>query len=152
MNETSLLRLMESALREECTQYEQLFDLSHQQFILLKEEDPDTDAIADLMNRKIELVKNIEEMDIRQESVRKRWACECERHTPEERAEIAQLRDKNVSLIERLHQMENAIIQAIKRCEREINRRLKNLQKGRMVNQAYFTYERVPSRYIDKKK
>lgn len=152
MSETRLHQLMESALQEEYARYEQLLVLSEQQLSLLKEVDPDTDTIADLMNRKIELLKGIQELEIQQEPVRHQWNREFECFTLEERAEVSRLRDRSVHLIEQLHRLEQDIAKDIKRCEAEINRKLKSFHQGRIANQAYFSFERLPSRFIDKTK
>lgn len=153
MNDANLLRLMKEVLHKEYKIYEQIFDLSQCQLALLDEiNNPDVNEIADLMNRKIELVGDIQEMEIHHAPIKRQWGEQHEQYSQEERDGVAQLRNRSMNLIERLHGMEKNIAQGIERCKSDINRRLGGIKRGRNVTQAYFSYERLPPRYIDKKK
>ncbi len=152
MKETCLLRLMEDAVQEEYDLYERLYHLSEQQLELLGTDEPDVDAIADVMNRKMDLIGDIQSVENRHTPVKEQWEQKYLQYTAQERDGLSQLRERELQLIERLHRMEEEIAQGIKHCEADINRRLNNLRIGRTANQAYFRYERLPPKYIDKRK
>lgn len=152
MSETCLLQLMEDAVQEEYDLYEGLYNLSERQLELLGADDPDVDAIADLMNRKMDLIGQIQSVENRHIPVKEQWEQNYLQYSPQEREGLSQFRERELKLIERLHRMEDEIAQGIKHCEADINRRLNNLQIGRTANQAYFSYERLPPKYIDKRK
>ena len=152
MNEECLLRLMEHALQEEYDKYGLILELSREQLEELQRNEPDTDKVANLMKQKMAIIGEIQSLENQHLPVKERWECEYGQYTTEERSPVALVRDLTMQLLERIHGIEGEIAENIKRCEADINRKLSNLHKNRNASQAYFAYERRPSRYIDKRK
>ncbi len=152
MNDACLFRLMNDALQEEHDKYLEMLELSNEQISFLRETEPDTIRIADLMNRKIQIVEELQLLEQKHQQVKDQWRLEYQNYSSDERNVIKQIRDSSIEMIERLNNSEGIIAKSIKRHQVDINQQLSKLKQGRNANQAYFAYENLPPRYIDKKK
>ncbi len=152
MNQTCLFRLMNDALREEHNKYLEMLELSNEQVSLLRETDPDTAKIARLMNQKVQIVEELQVLEQNHQQVKDQWHLEYQQYSLDDRNVIKEIRDASIQTIERLNASEEIIAKSIKRHQVDINQQLGNFQQGRNANQAYFSYESMPPRYIDKKK
>ncbi|MBD3266714.1 hypothetical protein GF373_08600 [bacterium] len=152
MTEQSILQQMVHALRAEFFEYQNLNTLSEKQLDLLADSNPNVEQIARVMDHKIKLVETINNLEANHKEIKSQWETDYTLFSPEEKEEIAQLKESLLRTIEQLQEMENQIEQGIKKCETELNQQLHAIQKGRSANQAYFKYDQGPPRYIDKKK
>lgn len=152
MEEISLLTQMESILRQELEAYRSLLLLSEKQMLLLKEGEPDTEAIAALMDQKIQTMHAIHALDPGHRAIRERWEQQYTAFAEDQRKPIAALKHTLLSLLGQLKTMEDQIAARIQQCEKEISRQLKLMYQGRSANKAYFKFHQGPPRYLDKKK
>ncbi len=150
MSDPSLPRLMESALREECQGYEKLLELSEEQIALLRQDQPDIDRAAALMNQKIQLAGELRVLEERNAPLKERWARDYTACPGEERRAVAGMRDRTVAVIERLQALETETIERLRECKAGVGRQLRALQQARQAANAYFVTERIPPRFIDK--
>ncbi len=152
MDDISLVKLMESALREEYEQYEKLSILSREQSDLFDSNSPDAERIAELMNQKIEVMETLQNLQKRNEPLKERWTISYETFTEEERKPIAELREQNLRIIEDLKNQEEQIAKKLLQSSQEVNEQLQSLSKGRQATRAYLKMDSMPPRFIDKKK
>ncbi|MBN2327593.1 MAG: hypothetical protein JXR73_10605 [Candidatus Omnitrophica bacterium] len=152
MSDTSLLLQINDALSRELALFEQIDELSQNQMALLREENPDADAIARQMTRKAELMDQLQAVKDQNLAVKEAWEREYRQYTDEERREIKQIRNQSIQIVEQIYEREQEIAQAIKTGLAEIHQKIDNLYNARFANKAYFTHETPSPRYFDKKK
>ncbi len=143
---------MEAVLKSELDLYEKMFAFSQEQVDLLAQNDPDVDRITDLMNQKMEILNGLRQLEEDHSEIKATWEKNYQTYTVEQRSGVALLKDRMLSVIEEMQKMEEVIAKGMRRIEKEVSRKLHNLNKGRAVNRAYFKHETGPPRYIDKKK
>lgn len=151
MPDNELLQQMEAALEEEYNQYNRILDLSEEQIQLIDEIEPDVDRISDIMTRKITVLDEIKILESQHHPLKESWEKLRGNYSENEKKNIAEWKDRCLGLIERLKDIEDRIAVNIKRIEKEINQRLRNIQKGREVRRAYFSSETRPPRFVDRK-
>ncbi len=153
MSETSLSQLMAQILQKEYSCYEEMYFLSEKQLnLLISNSDDAIDEIADLMSRKKKIADSIPLLENQHVPIKKRWDNEYLSLSLEERDEIGKIRDSSLRLIERLRVLEDEIYQRISQKKDHFRHRLSTLHQGKAVQHAYFNTERLPPRFIDKKK
>lgn len=152
MGENCLVHDMRHALTEEYVKFEQIFNLSNEQFELTQSDSPNYERIALLMDQKMTLLGELQRIEKSHESIKLEWERHYRNVPPAERIPVAEIRDKTINLLERLHSLETGIQSNIKRLEEKINEQFNKLHQGRAASKAYFSREQSGPRFIDKKK
>ncbi len=152
MGQEKILKQMEEALQREYDLYNLLQDLSLQQQEALSAAKPDVDHVADLMNRKMEVLNSIKQLEQEHLEIKAEWEQEYQNYSQTQREVVAARKNSLLNLIEEIYNLEGIIANGMKKCGNQIHEKIHNLNKGKQVNRSYLNFETGPPRFIDKKR